>query len=151
MEKYFGYQIWKPTDDYVREAIKKQIEINNVFINQPLNKYNYKLVSEEILDTEKHYELKDSAPGYSATIWDFAKNYRKFKEHWQNFKFEIGDAIVIYHTFKAGEKTAPCILIVGDYFYGWSEDEFKLLRDYEPVQQDWEKAINSTPVPSFEE
>ena len=136
MKKY-GYQIWKPETKYVREALLKQMEINNVNIKQPLAERNYKMISEEVLDLEEHYELGKYTAGFSLTIWDMAKNYKNFKG---KENFEIGDVIVIYHTNEEGRKYAPCFLVVGNYFYGWSEDEFQLLRDYQPVQESWVKA-----------
>lgn len=144
-EKYFGYQIWKPKS-FMRKGIKEQMQINNRFISQPLAE-NYELVSDEILDTSKHYELKKGTPGFSTTIWDMAENYKNFKK---DFNFEIGDAIVIYHTFIDGKKSYPSILIVGHYLYGWKKDGFDFLRDFEPVQESWKKAINSTPIVEFE-
>lgn len=139
MKKY-GYQIWKPTDEFVRAALLKQMEINNVHINQPLPDGNYKMISEEILDLEEHYELGKYTAGFSLTIWDMAKNYRNFKGE-ENF--EMGDVIVIYHTNEEGRKYAACFLVVGQYFYGWNKDENHLLRDYEPVQKAWAKATGT--------
>ena len=136
MRKY-GYQIWKPTDEFVRAALLKQMEINNCHINQPLPDRNYKMVSEEVLDIDEHYELGTYAAGFSLTIWDMAKNYRKFKGE-ENF--EMGDVIAIYHTNEEGKKYAACFLTVGQYFYGWDKNENKLLRDYQPVQEAWAKA-----------
>lgn len=135
--KKFGYQIWKPETQYVRAALLKQMEINNTNINQPLAERNYKMISEEILDLEEHPELGKYTAGFSLTIWDMARNYKNFKGE-ENF--EMGDVIVIYHTNEEGRKYAPCFLVVGNYFYGWSKDEFHLLRDYQPVQESWAKA-----------
>ena len=137
MGKLYGYQIWKPMDEYVRKALLQQMEINNCHINQPLAEGNYKMVSEEVLDTNEHYELLAGCPGYGTTIWDMAKNYRKFKGE-ENF--EIGDVLVIYDTNEEGRKYAACFLTIGKYFYGWDRSENNLLRDYEPVQQSWAKA-----------
>ena len=78
--------------------------------------------------------------GFSLTIWDMAKNYRRFKGE-ENF--EMGDVIAIYHTNEEGRKYAACFLTVGQYFYGWSKDENHLLRDYEPVQKAWAKATGT--------
>ena len=135
MRKY-GYQIWKPETEYVRKALIQQMEINNVNINQPLAEGNYKMVSEEILDADEHYQLLEGSAGFSTTIWDMAKNYRKFKGE-ENF--ELGDVLVIYH-YDGERKYAACFLTIGQYFYGWTKNENKLLRDYEPVQQSWLKA-----------
>lgn len=136
MKKY-GYQIWKPETQYVRAALLQQMEINNVNINQPLPERNYKMISEEVLDLEEHPELGKYTSGFSLTIWDMAKNYKNFKG---TENFEMGDVIVIYHINEQGRKYAPCFLVVGQYFYGWSKDEFHLLRDYQPVQESWSKA-----------
>ena len=137
MGKLYGYQIWKPETEYVRKALLQQMEINNRFINQPLPEQNYKMVSEEILDVAENYKLVEGHPGYGTTIWDMAKNYRKFKGE-ENF--EIGDVLVIYHTNEEGRKYGACFLTIGKYFYGWEKDENNLLRDYEPVQNAWAKA-----------
>ena len=137
MKKLYGYQIWKPTDEYVRAALLQQMEINNRFINQPLPEHNYKMVEEEILDVAEHYELMKGCPGYGTTIWDMAKNYRNFKGE-ENF--EMGDVLVIYHTNEEGKKYAACFLTIGRYFYGWNKKEIKLLEDNETVREAWAKA-----------
>lgn len=134
--KLFGYQIWKPETEFIRAALLKQMEINNVHINQPLAQGNYKLFSEEVLDIDEHYELGDYPAGFSLSIWDVVKNYRKFKGE-ENF--EMGDVIVIYQMID-GKKRAASFLTIGHYFYGWNKDENHLLRDYEPVQESWLKA-----------
>ena len=86
---------------------------------------------------KEHPELGKYTSGFSLTIWDMAKNYKNFKG---TENFEMGDVIVIYHINEQGRKYAPCFLVVGQYFYGWSKDEFHLLRDYQPVQESWSKA-----------
>lgn len=133
METVFGYQIWKPVNNEAREAILKQMQVNHIFEKQPMAD-NYKMVSEEILNIRENYELSEHTAGFGLTIWDMAKNYRKFKGE-ENF--ELGDVIVIYHTYKEGKKTSPCFLTVGRHFYGWDKDANDLLRDYEPVQESW--------------
>lgn len=133
-----GYQLWKATNATAREAILCQMELNNHFLNQPMAE-NYTLYSEEILDTDEHYCLTESAPGYHASIWDMAKNYRKFKGE---DLFELGDVLCIYH-FDDERKYASTFLTIGHYFYGWDKNENHLLRDYEPVQQSWLKATKT--------